>query len=188
MDSSVPNVNHHDEPRPEQSEQTHHDSHPVHEEQPPSQDTHHPTYIAHNNTAPAVTNTHVFAANDVRVLIGVMSPFAAGARRQMIRHAYSHFPHLPVDVVFVQANIPTSKALNAQRILDGQRNITVWENSTFGDIMHLDCAEVVEDGISYEYFRKVGLDFGNRYTHIMKTDENTFINIPGTIPHHADAN
>jgi hypothetical protein len=181
LDTLVPNVNHHDQPRPEQSEQTHH-SHPIHEEQPPSQDTHHPTYIAYNQTAPAVANNHAFAGNDFRVLIGVMSPFAAGARRQMIRHAYWHFPHLPVDVVFVQANLPTFNSLNAQRILDGQRNITLWENGTFGDIMHLDCTEVLEDGISYEYFRKVGLDLGKRYTHVMKTDENTFINIPGTIP------
>jgi hypothetical protein len=111
-----------------------------------------------------------------------MSPFASSTRRQMIRHVYSRFSHLPVDIVFVQSNIPTPNPENAQKVLAGQRNITIWENSTFGDIMHLDRESVVEDGISYDFFRKVGLEYGNRYTHVMKTDEDTFINIPGSPP------
>jgi len=151
-------------------------------ESPPLQDGHHTTYTTANHSVPAVTHFNPSHRDDIRLLIGVMSPFASSARRQMIRHAYGHYTHLPVDIVFVQANVPTSNPNNAQRVLEGQRNITIWENSTFGDIMHLDCEDVVEDGISYDFFRKVGLDFTTRYTHVMKTDEDTFINIPGTIP------
>jgi hypothetical protein len=87
-----------------------------------------------------------------------------------------------VDVFFVQGNIPTENPINANRVLAGQENITKWENNTFGDIMRLDCAENEENGVSYEYFRTVAREYRGRYTHVMKTDENTFINIPGIPP------
>lgn len=55
-----------------------------------------------------------------------------------------------------------------------------WENDTFHDILHVGCKENLVEGKTYEYFKKVGLEFSSRYTHVMKTDDDSFVNIPGT--------
>jgi hypothetical protein len=117
---------------------------------------------------------------DVRLLIGVMSPYWASARRQVIRNAYSRFPiNLPVDIVFVEGDLPAEG--NKNRVLAAQRTVIGWENSTYHDIMHLDCIENMNDGKTYEFLKKVGQEFGHKYTHVMKTDDDSFVNIPGTI-------
>ena len=166
---------------PEPIPTTPQESHSAMQEPVHPETIHYPSYTDRNHSAAVINHTYPHN-NDFRLLIGVMSPFTSVARRYMIRGAYNQFPELPVDVVFVQANVPTPNHLNAQRILAGQRNITSWENSTSGDIVHLDCEYNKKDGISYEFFRKVGLEFGNKYTHVMKTTRSTFINIPGTTP------
>jgi Galactosyltransferase len=115
---------------------------------------------------------------DFRLLIGVMSPFWSSARRQIIRHAYSRFPKdLPVDIVFVEGNL--SAPSNEEKIQSMQHTVIQWENSTYHDIMHLECRENLNQGKTYEFLKKVGSEFGNRYTHVMKTDDDAFVNIPG---------
>jgi hypothetical protein len=117
--------------------------------------------------------------DDFRLLIGIMSPFWSSARRQIIRHAYSRFPqNLPVDIVFVEGNLTATS--NEGRIQSTQHTVIQWENSTYHDIMHLDCRENLNNGKTYDFLKKVGQDFGRRYTHVMKTDDDAFVNIPGT--------
>jgi len=116
--------------------------------------------------------------DDFRLLIGIMSPFWSSARRQIIRNAYSRFPrNLPVDIMFVEGTLSVPN--NEGRVQSMQRTVIEWENSTYGDIMHLDCIENLNDGKTYEYLKKVGHDFGKKYTHVMKTDDDAFVNIPG---------
>jgi len=116
-----------------------------------------------------------------RLLIGIMSPFWSSARRQMVRNAYNRFPKdLPVDIVFVKGNMPIYNQRNAHKVLAMERNVTEWENNTFHDIMHLDCEEAIEYGKTYEFFKKIGTDLSHKYTHVMKTDDDSFVNIPGT--------
>ena len=119
------------------------------------------------------------SAGDFRLLIGIMSPFWAFARRQIIRHAYSRFPKtLPVDIFFVEGIVTASS--NEEKINSAQQTVVDWENSTFHDIMHLDCKENMNEGKTYEFLKKVGNGFGNMYTHVLKTDDDAFINIPGS--------
>ena len=113
-----------------------------------------------------------------RLLIGIMSPFWSSARRQIIRNAYSRFPrNLPVDIVFVEGTL--SAPNNERRVQSMQHTVIEWENSTYGDIMHLDCIENLNNGKTYEFLKKVGHEFRQKYTHVMKTDDDAFVNIPG---------
>jgi hypothetical protein len=135
-----------------------------------------PPHVAHD-PAPL---TPPQQPDDIRLLIGIMSPFWSSARRQIIRNAYSRFPKgLPVDVVFVEGNLTSDNERNHEKVLDMQRTAVSWENNTFHDIMHLNCTENLEYGKTYEYLKKAGLEFGNKYTHVMKTDDDSFVNIPG---------
>jgi hypothetical protein len=119
---------------------------------------------------------------DFRLLIGIMSPFWSSARRQMVRNAYNRFPKdLPVDIVFVKGNMPIYNERNAHKVLAMERNVTQWENNTFHDLMHLECEEAIEYGKTYEFFKKIGTELSHKYTHVMKTDDDSFVNIPGTI-------
>jgi hypothetical protein len=125
---------------------------------------------------------HIPTVDDFRLLIGVMSPFRKSARRHIIRNAYSRFPPgLPVDVIFVQGTVPSAHDWNLEKKLAMQRTAMDWENSTFNDIMLLDCEENLEEGKTYEYLKKVGLEFSRQYTHVMKTDDDSFVNIPGIL-------
>jgi hypothetical protein len=128
------------------------------------------------------SSSHTAHVDDIRLLIGVMSPWWQSARRHMIRHAYRELLKvgLPVDVVFVQGNLTSSiNPNNLDKVMEMQRTVIGWENSTYHDLMHLDCVENLEHGKTYEYLKKVGLEFQNVYTHVMKTDDDSFVNIPG---------
>jgi hypothetical protein len=134
-------------------------------------------------SSPATQSTHKSAqpSDDIRLLIGVMSPFWASSKRQIVRNGYKQFPKdLPVDVVFVQGNLTNDNPNNYDKVLDMQRTAVKWENETHGDIMHVDCVENLEYGKTYEYLSKIGREFPHVYTHVMKTDDDSFINIPGT--------
>jgi len=131
-------------------------------------------FVGHAETEPSNSST----ADDFRLLIGIMSPFWATARRQIIRNAYRRFPQdLPVDIMFVEGNL--SAPNNEGRVQSMQYTVIKWENSTYGDIMHLNCIENLNNGKTYEFLKKVGGDFGHKYTHVMKTDDDAFVNIPG---------
>ena len=118
---------------------------------------------------------------DFRLLIGVMSPYSASKRRHVIRNAYNQFPSdLPVDVFFVQGDAVPWNKINKKKVLSTFHTALQWENDTFHDILHVGCKENLEEGKTYEYFKKVGLEFSSRYTHVMKTDDDSFVNIPGT--------
>jgi hypothetical protein len=120
---------------------------------------------------------------DFRILIGVMNPFHSALRRQIMRNAYNQFPKdLPFDVWFVMGDVEPWNPDNAEKVRDTSELARDWENSTYGDIMGLDCFENMEEGKTYEYLKKVGLDFSDRYTHVMKTDDDSFVNIPGFHP------
>ena len=125
---------------------------------------------------------HGFNGNtspDFRILIGIMSPYWASHRRQIIRNAYSRFPKtLPVDIVFVEGNI-TAK-INQDRARYAHQKVIEWENATYGDIIHLDCVENMNNGKTYEFMKKIGREFGHQYTHVMKSDDDAFVNLPGT--------
>jgi len=117
---------------------------------------------------------------EFRILVGVMSPFQKAARRYLMRSAYSQFPKdLPVDVWFVMGDVDPWNPVNAERVLDSSRIARDWENSTHHDVMLVDCTENMEQGKTYEYLKKVGREFSNRYTHVMKTDDDSFVNLPG---------
>lgn len=132
------------------------------------------SFIDHAETELSNNST----ADNFRLLIGIMSPFWASARRQIIRNAYRRFPqNLPVDIMFVEGNLTAPN--NEDRVQSMQRTVVEWENSTYGDIMHLDCIENLNNGKTYEFLKKVGHDFGRKYTHVMKTDDDAFVNIPG---------
>ena len=116
---------------------------------------------------------------EFRILIGVMSPYWASWRRQIVRNAYKRLSKtLPVDIVFVEGDLTVSNK-NADRIRQMQRTVIDWENSTYGDIIHLDCDENMNKGKTYDFLKKVGQEFGHKYTHLLKTDDDAFINIPG---------
>jgi hypothetical protein len=137
-----------------------------------------------NRSHNVVHSEHLASSPDpnFRLLIGVMSPFWSSGRRQMVRNAYSRFPKdLPVDIVFVKGNMPIYNQRNAHKVLAMEHNVTQWENNTFHDIMHLDCEESIEYGKTYEFFKKIGTELSHKYTHIMKTDDDSFVNIPGTL-------
>ena len=117
---------------------------------------------------------------DFRLLIGVMSRSWSLARRQIIRNAYRQFPsNLPVDVVFIQANTASFNENNNDRVMAMHQIAMTWENDTFHDILHLNCTENLVEGKTYEYLRKVGSERSTKYTHVMKTDDDSFVNIPG---------
>jgi len=146
---------------------------PSHHANDPSSVSSHATQSSHNPAQPS---------DDIRLLIGVMSPFWASAKRQIIRNGYRRFPkHLPVDIVFVEGNLTDNNPNNYEKVLEMQRTAVKWENETYGDIMHVDCVENLEYGKTYEYLSKVGREFSHKYTHVMKTDDDSFINIPGII-------
>lgn len=129
---------------------------------------------------PSVPSKPTDSKDDIRLLIGVMSPFWASSRRQMIRNAYRQFPKdLPVDVVFVQGNLTSSNEKNQEKVQAMQQTAMTWENNTSHDLMHVNCVENLEYGKTYEYLKKAGDEFGNVYTHVMKTDDDSFVNIPG---------
>jgi len=119
-----------------------------------------------------------------RLLIGVMSPFDRMARRQMVRDAYHHFDllNLPVDIMFVEANMTSDSPsqYKVNKVQKMQRLASKWENETYRDILHVDGHENLNNGKSYEYFKKVGREMKDKYTHVMKTDDDAFVNIPGT--------
>ena len=126
------------------------------------------------------TPAPILINDDIRLLIGVMSPFTSSHRRQIIRNAYRQFPKdLPVDVWFVAGDVYHKNEYNRDKVLQMQSNATRWENNTYHDIMKLPCLENLEDGKTYEYLKKVGLEFSDKYTHVMKTDDDSFVNIPG---------
>jgi len=105
---------------------------------------------------------------DVRLLLGVMSS-SSSQRKEIMRTAYSRLPkQLNVDVIFGEANVecPTSK--------DSRKNMPLRNNAPSYD----NCAEKYAK--TYQYLRKTGLESGEKYTHVMETDETTFVNIPGT--------
>lgn len=136
----------------------------------------------HHSAHPSRPSTHSKPndKDDIRLLIGVMSPFWSSSRRQIIRNAYSQFPKdLPVDVVFVQGNVTSTNEKNEEKVQEMQRTAMTWENITTHDIMHVNCVENLEYGKTYEYLKKAGDEFGNVYTHVMKTDDDSFVNIPG---------
>ena len=144
---------------------------------PQSETSAHPHPELHSNE---VTYSH--SSNEFRLLIGVMSPFWGSARRHIIRDAYNRFPKgLPVDVVFVQGNMTTEHQDNEEKVLATQRRVVSWENETYHDIMMVDCKENLVYGKTYEYFKKVGREFAGRYTHVMKTDDDSFVNIPALV-------
>lgn len=121
--------------------------------------------------------------NEFRLLIGVMSPLLSSFRRHIIRSAYSRFPRdLDADVFFIQGDTPTWRERNAEKVFLTHYTAMQWENDTYHDIIYLDCEENLEKGKTYEYFKKVGLEFSNKYTHVMKTDDDSFVNIPGSLP------
>ena len=60
-----------------------------------------------------------------------------------------------------------------------QRTAMTWENNTSHYIMHVNCIENLEYGKTYEYLKKAGDELGHVYTHVMKTDDDSFVNIPG---------
>jgi hypothetical protein len=135
--------------------------------------------FSENGLAPA--SHHLSFDPDFRLLIGVMSPSWSSARRQIIRDAYLQFPkNIPVDVVFVQADTESNNDKNYDRVRDMYQRALRWENNTCHDLMHLNCTENLEEGKTYEYLKKVGREFSTKYTHVMKTDDDSFINIPGT--------
>ena len=116
---------------------------------------------------------------EFRILIAVMSPYWASWRRQIVRNAYKKFSQsLPVDVIFVEG-VLSGPFNNSDRVRAMQRTVIDWENSTYGDILHLDCEENMNNGKTYEFLKKVGRELGHKYTHLMKTDDDAFINIPG---------
>jgi len=115
---------------------------------------------------------------DIRILIGIMSPYWATARRQLVRNAYARFPKsLPIDIIFVEGNI--TAPINQGRARYAQHKAIEWENNTYGDILHLDCKENMNEGKTYEFLKKVGREFAGKYTHVMKSDDDAFINLPG---------
>jgi hypothetical protein len=143
---------------------------------------------SHRETAPhpskpAESKSTGDKKDDIRLLIGVMSPFWASARRHIIRNAYNQFPKdLPVDIVFVEGNLTSGNERNEDKVLAMQRTAVNWENSTYHDIMHVNCVENLEYGKTFEYLKKVGDEFGQVYTHVMKTDDDSFVNLPGMSP------
>ena len=84
-------------------------------------------------------------------------------------------------LVFVEGNLTDNNPNNYEKVLEIQRTAVKWDNETYGDIMHVDCVENLEYGKTYEYLSKVGREFSHKYTHVMKTDDDSFINIPGII-------
>jgi len=127
-----------------------------------------------------VPQTYHDRTKEFRILVGVMSPFHKAARRYLMRSAYSQFPKdLPVDVWFIMGDVDHWNPVNAERVLDASRIARDWENNTHHDIMQVDCKENMEEGKTYEYLKKVGREFSDRYTHVMKTDDDSFVNLPG---------
>jgi hypothetical protein len=153
----------------------------------PRPQTHHPnatrtTAQKLSEATPTASPLPIEGSDDIRLLIGVMSPFWASAKRQIIRNAYNRFPqNLPVDVVFVQGNMTNENPQNYDKVLKMQQAAVKWENETHGDLMLLDCVENLEDGKTYDFLSKVGREFSEVYTHVMKADDDSFINIPGTL-------
>jgi hypothetical protein len=146
----------------------------------PAKATQQASYKTLNNASSTSTNYTRLPNGDIRLLIGVMSPQWSSSRRYIIRDAYRRFPAaLPVDVVFVHGETPTWSRRNAAKVVSTHRTQMLWENSTFHDILYLDCEENMEEGKTYEYFKKVGSEFSEKYTHVMKTDDDSFVNIPG---------
>jgi hypothetical protein len=132
---------------------------------------------SHSITVPEKSHSE----NEFRLLMGVMSPNWADGRRLFIRNAYKQLSrNLPIDVFFVQGDIDCPNKMNAHKVLSTFHTRMQWENETFHDILHVECEENLEEGKTYEYFKKVGLEFSDRYTHVMKTDDDSFVNIPGT--------
>ena len=120
-------------------------------------------------------------SDDFRLLIGVMTPYWSSSRRHIIRNAYNRFhSDLPVDVFFVQGDPNSWNERNEDKVWSTFHTGMEWENQTFHDILHVSCEENFEEGKTYEYFKKVGREFSNKYTHVMKTDDDSFVNIPGT--------
>jgi hypothetical protein len=139
--------------------------------------------MQHNTYEGLDESSPPFSGNvDFRLLIGVMSPHTSSSRRHFIRNAYNRFPrNLPVDVFFVQGDIVPWNKINKKEVLSTFHTALQWENDTFHDILHVGCKENLVEGKTYEYFKKVGLEFSNRYTHVMKTDDDSFVNIPGSL-------
>ena len=130
--------------------------------------------------AEPVRQTHLDPTKEFRILVGVMSPFSMSTRRHIMRNAYRQFPKdLPVDVWFIMGDIDPWNPVNAGKVQDTYRLAREWENNTNHDIMGVDCTENMEDGKTYEYLKKVGREFSNRYTHVMKSDDDSFVNLPG---------
>lgn len=117
---------------------------------------------------------------DFRLLIGVMNPYKSSGRRQIIRSAYSRFSaDLPVDIVYISGHTPSWNEDNAYKIRWTHEDAKRWENETFHDLMHLNIQENLEFGKTFEFFKKVGTEYSDKYTHVMKTDDDSFVNLPG---------
>jgi len=155
----------------------------------------HPHHANTTTTASTATATAtaplVPPSSDIRLLIGIMSPFVSSSRRHLLRAAYAQFPEsLPVDILFVQGTLNNDVDGNPRNYRHQeamQRTAARWENETQGvaggDILLLDCEENMVEGKTYEFFKTVGREWGHRgYTHVMKTDDDSFVNIPGTSP------
>ena len=137
----------------------------------------------HGLTLAPSSNQPPVRQGDFRLLIGVMNPYIKSGRRQFIRSAYSRFDvNLPIDIVFVSAHTPSWNEDNAWKVHWTHEDAKRWENETFHDLMHLDCQENLEWGKTYEFFKKVGLEYADKYTHVMKTDDDSFVNLPGASP------
>jgi hypothetical protein len=85
---------------------------------------------------------------DFRILVGVMTPFESGARRQITRNGYHNFPKdLPVDVWYVisDAAVPWDHRY-PEKTVEAYRVGMEWENKTNHDILCVDGTENMDQG------------------------------------------
>lgn len=126
-------------------------------------------------TAPPPAEHEEPEAQELSLLVGVLTMPRLRERRDIVRTAYALQPRTPgarVDVRFVFCSVtdPVDAALLSLEI---QRH---------GDVLVLDCAENMNDGKTYAYLSSVPRLFAaNPYDFVMKTDDDTYVRVPALV-------
>ena len=105
--------------------------------------------------------------NVLRILLGVFTLEYKSELRQLLRESYMKLKPPNVDVVFVIGK-PTANYTDALK----------FENATHGDIMTLDCQERMNEGKSFDFFRRVHqTNLHNPYSFTFKGDDDAIYHL-----------
>lgn len=112
--------------------------------------------------------------------MGIITHYRHLERRTVLRSIYSQFPPNVLEKVDIRFVVGQPRADDT--IFDSWLQ---WEQDKEGDLIILDCEENMNDGKTWFYYKtvyeKCQLNNDTKYSHVMKVDDDSFINFPSLL-------